>query len=121
MSTLTGCSAVLYGKADPDEERLRFLDHAYNLGSLFWDTAEGYLDNEELIGRWFAKSGKREEVRCIVLQRMKIMLTRAYQDLSCNKVWCGHEGRWVSRSSERSRVHQVRYRQESATASNGLC
>ena len=46
----------------PDPERLAFLDEVYNGGCLNWDTAEGYADSEELIGKWFARSGKRNEV-----------------------------------------------------------
>ena len=54
---------MLYGKVEPDAERLDFLDKVYDRGCLNWDTAEGYADSEELIGKWFARSGKRKEVR----------------------------------------------------------
>ncbi|KAL8782849.1 MAG: hypothetical protein Q9195_009556, partial [Heterodermia aff. obscurata] len=55
-------STGLYGEVEADTERLDFLDEVYNRGCLNWDTAEGYADNEDLIGEWFARSGKRKEV-----------------------------------------------------------
>ena len=55
--------AVLYGAVGSDSERLEFIDEVYQRGCWNWDTAEGYADSEELIGKWFAKSGKREDVR----------------------------------------------------------
>ncbi|ETI28372.1 hypothetical protein G647_00821 [Cladophialophora carrionii CBS 160.54] len=59
---LMGLSAF-YGKPKPDEERYAFLDHVYNSGERFWDTADMYGDNEDLIGRWFKKNpGRREEI-----------------------------------------------------------
>jgi aryl-alcohol dehydrogenase-like predicted oxidoreductase len=59
---LMGLSAF-YGKPKPDEERYAMLDHVYNSGELFWDTADMYMDNEDLIGRWFKKNpGKRENI-----------------------------------------------------------
>ncbi|KAG0697585.1 Aldo keto reductase [Suillus ampliporus] len=44
--------SAFYGQTDPDEERLKVLDKAYELGCTFWDTADVYGDNEELIGKW---------------------------------------------------------------------
>jgi aryl-alcohol dehydrogenase-like predicted oxidoreductase len=59
---LMGLSAF-YGKPKPDEERYAFLDHVYNSGERFWDTADMYGDNEDLLGRWFKKNpGRREEI-----------------------------------------------------------
>jgi len=59
---LMGLSAF-YGKPKPDEERYAMLDHVYNSGERFWDTADMYMDNEDLIGRWFKNNpGKREEI-----------------------------------------------------------
>lgn len=46
---LMGLSAF-YGKPKPDEERYAFLDHVYESGNRFWDTADIYMDNEDLIG-----------------------------------------------------------------------
>lgn len=60
-----------YGKPKPDEQRLAFLDAAYQLGETFWDSgmllfnpdfvqsklivnpADIYGDNEDLLGTWF--------------------------------------------------------------------
>ena len=59
---LMGLSAF-YGAPKSDEERFKVLDHAYNSGELFWDTADIYGDNEDLIGKWFKKNpGKREKI-----------------------------------------------------------
>lgn len=56
-----GLSAY-YGTASPDEERFQVLDRAYELGQKFWDSADIYDDSEELIGRWFKRTGKRDEI-----------------------------------------------------------
>ncbi|KAJ7780180.1 NADP-dependent oxidoreductase domain-containing protein [Mycena maculata] len=49
-----------------DEERFkkssRILDHAYARGCTFWDTTDNYNDNEELIGKWLKRTGKRQDV-----------------------------------------------------------
>lgn len=58
---LMGLSAY-YGATASDEERLEFLDHVYASGQRFWDTADIYGDNEDLIGKWFRKTGKRSEI-----------------------------------------------------------
>jgi aryl-alcohol dehydrogenase-like predicted oxidoreductase len=59
---LMGLSAF-YGKPKPDEERYAMLDHVYDSGCRFWDSADMYGDNEDLIGRWFKKNpGKRENI-----------------------------------------------------------
>ncbi|KAK6382012.1 hypothetical protein LTS17_003897 [Exophiala oligosperma] len=57
-----GLSAY-YGAPKPDEERYALLDHVYNSGERFWDSADIYLDNEDLLGRWFKRNpGKRETI-----------------------------------------------------------
>ncbi len=38
------------------------LDKTFELGERFWDSADAYNDNEELIGKWFAKTGNRDKV-----------------------------------------------------------
>lgn len=43
--------SAFYGKPKPDEERYALLDHVYKSGDLFWDTADMYNDNEDLLGR----------------------------------------------------------------------
>lgn len=42
--------SAFYGKAAPDEERFKFLDHVYESGETNWDSADIYLDSEDLIG-----------------------------------------------------------------------
>ncbi|EGR49903.1 aldo-keto reductase [Trichoderma reesei QM6a] len=52
-----------YGLPAPDEERLAFLDKAYEMGETFWDTADMYGDCEDLLGKWFAANpGKRDNI-----------------------------------------------------------
>ena len=51
-----------YGKVPDDETRFAILDRAYELGIRFWDTSDMYGDSEELIGKWFARTGKRDEI-----------------------------------------------------------
>ncbi|KAF8642940.1 hypothetical protein AX16_009328 [Volvariella volvacea WC 439] len=45
-----------------DEERFRFLDALLESGCNFWDTADIYGDCEELLGKWFRKTGARNRV-----------------------------------------------------------
>ncbi|OSD02680.1 Aldo/keto reductase [Trametes coccinea BRFM310] len=54
--------AAFYDKPMPDEERFKVLDAVYESGCTFWDTADIYLDSEELIGKWFKRTGKRNEI-----------------------------------------------------------
>ncbi|KAJ8103535.1 NADP-dependent oxidoreductase domain-containing protein [Lipomyces tetrasporus] len=56
-----GISAFYEPKLD-DEAAFAVLDKAVELGCTFWDTARIYNNNEEVIGRWFAKTGKRSEI-----------------------------------------------------------
>jgi hypothetical protein len=58
---LMGISAF-YGAPQPDSERFAFLDRALDLGATNWDSADIYADSEELIGKWFARTGKRDEI-----------------------------------------------------------
>lgn len=51
-----------YGPVESEEERLAFLDEAYQLGERFWDTADIYEDSEVLIGKWCRRSGHRDDV-----------------------------------------------------------
>ncbi|KAK6081005.1 aldo/keto reductase [Seiridium cupressi] len=53
---------AFYGTKPSDEERLKFLDRAHELGCVHWDSAAMYGDNEELLGKWFEKTGKRNEI-----------------------------------------------------------
>ncbi|KAF8632483.1 hypothetical protein AX15_001852 [Amanita polypyramis BW_CC] len=51
-----------YGAVESDEERFKVFDVAYEEGCTFWDTADVYGDSEELIGKWFKRTGKRDEI-----------------------------------------------------------
>ncbi|KAJ7658264.1 NADP-dependent oxidoreductase domain-containing protein [Mycena polygramma] len=51
-----------YGAVESDEERFKVLDAAHAAGCTFWDTADMYGDNEELIGKWFKRTGKRDDI-----------------------------------------------------------
>ncbi|KAI0155133.1 putative aldo-keto reductase [Xylariaceae sp. FL1272] len=55
-------SAGHYGSLPSNEESLEILSRAHALGYTFWDSADLYGDNEELIGQWLKKTGKRDEV-----------------------------------------------------------
>lgn len=54
--------SVAYGKVDSDEERFKVLDRAYELGVTNWDTADAYNDSEDLIGKWFQRTNKRDDI-----------------------------------------------------------
>ncbi|KAG9767505.1 Aldo/keto reductase, partial [Aureobasidium melanogenum] len=55
--------SAFYGTPKPDEERYALLDHIYQSGELFWDTADMYGDSEDLLGRWFKRNpGAREKI-----------------------------------------------------------
>ncbi|KAJ7620052.1 Aldo/keto reductase [Roridomyces roridus] len=51
-----------YGPVGDDEERFKILDAAYEAGCTMWDTADRYLDSEDLIGKWFKRTGKRNDI-----------------------------------------------------------
>ncbi|KAF8489763.1 Aldo/keto reductase [Gautieria morchelliformis] len=57
-----GISAFYGSIQQTEEERLKVLDRAFELGITHWDSADVYADSEELIGKWFAKTGKRDSV-----------------------------------------------------------
>ncbi|KAJ7636663.1 NADP-dependent oxidoreductase domain-containing protein [Roridomyces roridus] len=54
--------STFYGAVESDEERFKVLDAAHAAGCTFWDTADIYGDSEELIGKWFKRTGKRSEI-----------------------------------------------------------
>ncbi|KAJ7670089.1 NADP-dependent oxidoreductase domain-containing protein [Mycena polygramma] len=51
-----------YGAVESDEERFKVLDAAHAAGCVFWDTADIYGDSEVLIGKWFKRTGKRDDI-----------------------------------------------------------
>ncbi|KAI0042050.1 Aldo/keto reductase [Auriscalpium vulgare] len=54
--------AGFYGEVPPDEERFKILDAVYESGCTNWDTADVYMDSEDLIGKWLKRTGKRSEI-----------------------------------------------------------
>lgn len=54
--------SIGYGATEPDEDRFKVLDRAYELGQTFWDSADVYGDSEDLIGKWFRRTGKRDDI-----------------------------------------------------------
>ncbi|KAI0063910.1 Aldo/keto reductase [Artomyces pyxidatus] len=54
--------AAFYGDALPDEERFKILDAVYESGCTNWDTADVYMDSEDLLGKWFKRTGKRDDI-----------------------------------------------------------
>lgn len=74
--------SIAYGTIPSDAERFAVLDRAVELGATHWDTAEYviqirpfskqlltysyhyslYGDNEELLGKWFKRTGRRDEI-----------------------------------------------------------
>lgn len=54
--------SAFYGQAEPDEVRFKVLDRALELGETFWDSADAYLDSEDLVGKWFKRTGKRDQI-----------------------------------------------------------
>jgi aryl-alcohol dehydrogenase-like predicted oxidoreductase len=59
-----GMSIKLPNKPHSDEESLAVLTAAADMGLNFWTTADSYgpFTNEELIGRWFKETGRRDEI-----------------------------------------------------------
>lgn len=54
--------SVFYGPPPPDERRFEMLDYVYQTGCTFWDSSDLYGDSEELLGKWFARTGVRNEI-----------------------------------------------------------
>ncbi|KAJ7607242.1 Aldo/keto reductase [Roridomyces roridus] len=54
--------AGAYSALLPDEDRFKLLDATYAAGCTMWDTADLYGDSEELLGRWFQRTGKRDDI-----------------------------------------------------------
>ncbi|KAJ7153538.1 Aldo/keto reductase [Mycena crocata] len=50
-----------YGQTDKSEA-FKTLSRAADLGISFWDTADIYGNTEEVLGEWFAQTGRRSEI-----------------------------------------------------------
>ncbi|KAK7757476.1 hypothetical protein SLS62_000491 [Diatrype stigma] len=63
-----GCMGMSFGYTSfggyNDEESLKVLTRAADLGINFWDTSDIYgpFTNEKLLGRWFKETGRRDEI-----------------------------------------------------------
>lgn len=63
-----GCMGMSWGyttRGGHDEaESLKVLTRAADLGITFWDTSDIYgpFTNEQLLGKWFAETGRRDEI-----------------------------------------------------------
>ncbi|MCJ1398237.1 hypothetical protein MMC11_001434 [Xylographa trunciseda] len=57
-----GLSAYYTSKPLPDEERFMVLDRAAELGETLWVTSDVYGDSEVLLSKWFARTGKRDDI-----------------------------------------------------------
>ncbi|KAI0126805.1 aldo-keto reductase [Xylariales sp. AK1849] len=63
-----GCMGMSFGYTSNggynDEESLKVLTRAADLGVTFWDTSDIYgpFTNEKLIGKWFKETGRRNEI-----------------------------------------------------------
>ncbi|KAH7244047.1 NADP-dependent oxidoreductase domain-containing protein [Fusarium redolens] len=53
--------SVAYGAATSNEERLKLLDRAWELGCTNWDTADVYGDSEDVVGKWFKLHPERRQ------------------------------------------------------------
>jgi len=58
---LMGLSAF-YGPIESDEDRFKVLDAAVEAGCTNWDSADVYGDSEDLVGKWFKRTGKRNDI-----------------------------------------------------------
>ena len=47
-----GLGTAYYGASEPDEQRFKVLDAAYEEGCTLWDTADICSDSEDFIGKW---------------------------------------------------------------------
>ncbi|KAL6413321.1 putative aldo-keto reductase protein [Ilyonectria robusta] len=59
---LMGLGYPVYGAPPTDEDRFALLDRAHEIGATFWDTANMYGDSEEIVGKWFKRTGKRSDI-----------------------------------------------------------
>ena len=76
---MMGLSQPVYGSVSSEEDKFTMLDRAYELGARHWDSSEYistrkqppsitdadhslYNDNEETLGKWFHRTGKRADI-----------------------------------------------------------
>ena len=66
--------SIAYGDVPSGSERVDFLDAVYARGCTFFDTPDSYGDNEALLGKWFARSGKRKDIFLATKFSLKALL-----------------------------------------------
>ncbi|KAF9522253.1 NADP-dependent oxidoreductase domain-containing protein [Crepidotus variabilis] len=54
--------SAFYGEVPSDDDRFKFLDAVLEKGCTNWDTADMYGDSEALLGKWFKRTGKRDQI-----------------------------------------------------------
>ncbi|CAD0093050.1 unnamed protein product [Aureobasidium mustum] len=59
---MMGLSQPVYGSLPSEEDKFAMLDRAYELGARHWDSSDLYNDNEETVGKWFKRTGKRSDI-----------------------------------------------------------
>ncbi|EIM91237.1 Aldo/keto reductase [Stereum hirsutum FP-91666 SS1] len=57
-----GIGGFSYSSTDAEKDNMKFLDEVYERGCRMWDTADCYGDSEKIIGQWFKRTGKRNEI-----------------------------------------------------------
>lgn len=77
-----GCMPIssVYGEAD-DNESIKLLDRALDLGINLWDTADAYdidSSNEILLGKYFKKTGNRGKI--FLASKFGFVLNEGYHD-----------------------------------------
>ena len=92
--------SIAYGSAGNDEERFKVLDRAHELGERNWDSADVYGDSEDLIGKWFKRTGKRDEVwakvttKSVASDRMFMLIhARFFSRPNSPSKWIWRQGR----------------------------
>jgi aryl-alcohol dehydrogenase-like predicted oxidoreductase len=64
--------SAFYGTPASDEERFKVLDRAIELGSTYFDSADIYGDNEDLLGKYFKKYPEQRKKVNIIKKRLYI-------------------------------------------------
>lgn len=93
-----GCMGMSFGYTSyggyNDEESLKVLTRAADLGITFWDTSDIYgpFTNEKLLGKWFKETGRRGEIflatkfaNKMVNGQMEVVGTPEYVKQACRE------------------------------------
>jgi aryl-alcohol dehydrogenase-like predicted oxidoreductase len=60
--SLGGVAYDRKGQTDTEETKFALLDRAHAIGEHFWDSADIYAESEDIIGKWFKRTGKRDDI-----------------------------------------------------------